>query len=75
MRGCRTPVAGGYLLSEVHLQTDQPVAGPSGAAFRATAGELKAAAAGLEIIDYSEGFTVDPDGNEVALARLLAQRA
>ena len=67
-------VPGGYLLAEVHLQSDQPVAGPSSAAFRAAAGELRSAGADLEIIDYSEGLVLDPDGSEVALARLLAQK-
>ncbi|MEX2332636.1 MAG: methyltransferase domain-containing protein [Pseudohongiella sp.] len=64
---------GGYLLAEVHLQTDQKVAGPSGSAFRAVAGDLKTAATDLDIIDYSEGLELDPDGRQVALARLLAR--
>lgn len=65
---------GGYLIGEVHLQTDQDVAGPRTPAFRAEPGALRAAAEGLEIVDYREGVTHDPDGDPVALARLLARR-
>lgn len=67
-------LSGGYLLAEVHLQTDQAVAGPSGTDFRAAPGELKAAAAGLDVIEYSESIETDPDGRQVALARLLAKK-
>jgi len=65
---------GGYLLSEVHLQTDHAVAGPSGNNFRAVPGELKSATGGLEIIEYTEGLETDPDGSTVAVARLLARK-
>lgn len=65
-------VSGGYLFAEVHMQTDQIVAGPSGCDFRAAPGELKTAADGLQIIYYFEGLDIDPDGRQVALARLLA---
>lgn len=68
-------VGGGCLLAEVHLQTRHEVAGPSGTRFRAAAGDLEAAAnaAGLIIEDYSEGLHVDPDGRQVALARLVGR--
>lgn len=66
--------SGGYLLSEVHLQTDQVVAGPSSNNFRAAPGELKSAAEGLDIIEYTEGLETDPDGSTVAVARLLARK-
>ena len=65
--------AGGYLLAEVHLQTDSEVAGPSSKEFRAAPGELKTAARSLELLQYQEGTFMDPDGNRVALARLLAR--
>ena len=65
---------GGYLLAEVHLQTDREVAGPSSREFRAAPGELKTAVHDLELLHYQEGIFVDPDGSEVALARLLARR-
>ncbi|MDT8429572.1 MAG: methyltransferase domain-containing protein [Pseudomonadales bacterium] len=64
---------GGYLLAEVHLRSDEAVVGPSGTRFRAAAGELKAVADALSISIYREEITQDPDGNKVALARLLAR--
>lgn len=64
---------GGYVLAEVHLQTDRPVAGPGSDRFRAMPDALVEVADGLEIIDYAEGISTDPDGNAVALARLLAR--
>lgn len=66
---------GGYLLCEAHLVTDQAVAGPSGSAFRAGKDELRAAAHRLQLISYWEGITQDPDGQLVALARLVACRS
>ena len=66
-------VKGGYLLAEVHLRTDAPVAGPGSDRFRAAPGDLERAAAAMDVIDYSEGLTSDPDGRPVALARLLAR--
>lgn len=65
---------GGYLICEAHLQSDQPVIGPRDPNFRAAPGELRAAAAALEIAEYWEGHTQDPDGRAVALARLVACR-
>lgn len=65
----------GVLLCEAHLVTDQVVAGPNGPAFRASAGQLKEAAEGLELISYWEGITRDPDDQPVALARLVARRS
>lgn len=65
---------GGILVCEAHLITDQEVAGPSGAAFRARVGQLREAAEGLELVSYWEGITRDPDDQPVALARLVARR-
>lgn len=65
---------GGYLICEAHLATDEPVIGPRDPDFRARPGELRAAVAGLEIVEYWEGRTQDPDGRAVALARLVACR-
>lgn len=64
---------GGCLLCEVHLATEQMVAGPSGSAFRAAPGALRNAAAGLEIISYWEGVMRDPDQAVVAVARLVGR--
>jgi 2-polyprenyl-3-methyl-5-hydroxy-6-metoxy-1,4-benzoquinol methylase len=65
---------GGYLVCEAHLVTEQPVIGPHDANFRVRSGELSAAAAPLDIAEYWEGVTQDPDGRNVALARLVACR-
>lgn len=67
-------VPGGYVLAEVHLQTDVPVAGPGSERFRVAPGKLAGVADGLDVIDYSEGIITDPDGRAVALARLLARK-
>lgn len=64
---------GGYVLAEVHLQTDESVAGPGSNHFRVMPGALADVADGLELLDYSEGISTDPDGRSVALARLLAR--
>lgn len=65
---------GGYLVCEAHLQSTQPVIGPRDANFRVRPGELREAARPLEIAEYWEGVTQDPDGRNVALARLVACR-
>lgn len=65
---------GGYLLAEVHLQTDKPVTGPGSKRFRIAPGAFASIAHNLDIIDYSEGLVADPDGSVVALARLLARK-
>lgn len=64
---------GGHLLCEVHLESEEPVAGPRNPAFRARSGELRRAAGNLEIVEYSEGIIRDPDERPVSLARLLAR--
>ena len=64
---------GGYLICEVHLQCDEAVTGPSGMRVRAAPVALKAAADGLEIIEYFEGIIDDPDGSRAAVARLLGR--
>ena len=65
---------GGYLICEAHLKSDRPVIGPRDGNFRVDPGELRAAAAGLQVVEYWEGLTSDPDGRAVALARLVAWR-
>lgn len=66
---------GGLLVVEEHLQTDADVIGPRSPEFRVAPGELAKAAAGLEIIHQFEGLTTDPDGRQVAVARLIASRS
>jgi tellurite methyltransferase len=65
---------GGYLLVELHLESAGEVVGPKDPRFRVAPGELRAAAAGLEILEAREGIVTDPDGRRAALARLLARR-
>jgi tellurite methyltransferase len=65
---------GGYLLCEAHLVTDAAVIGPRDRAFRAEPGELRQAAAALEVVEYWEGIVRDPDGRDAAVARLVAWR-
>lgn len=65
---------GGHLVVELHLSTDQPVAGPRDPAFRVAPGALRDAAGRLDILDYSEEVVEDPDGRTVALARLAARQ-
>jgi SAM-dependent methyltransferase len=67
--------AGGALLCEQHLLTDEPVAGPTSTAFRLAPGELADGARGLRIEHWYEGLAVDPDGRSVALAQLLGKPA
>lgn len=65
---------GGYLICEAHLKSDQPVIGPRDGNFRVDPGELRASAEALQVVEYWEGLTSDPDGRAVALARLVAWR-
>ena len=65
---------GGFLLCELHLVSEAEVAGPSNPAFRVPAGALRDLANGLRIHFLEEAITRDPDGQPVALARLVAQK-
>lgn len=65
---------GGYLLVELHLQTPHDVIGPRNPRFRVAPGELRDAAAGLNVIAYTESLVADPDGRTAALAQLVARR-
>jgi hypothetical protein len=65
---------GGYLVVELHLESDGDVVGPRDPRFRVAAGELRELAGDLEILAYGEGIVVDPDGRRAALARLVARR-
>lgn len=70
----RAIVPGGYLIAEMHLQTSEPVAGPSRPRFRVATGALRRAAAALHVIHSYEGRVTDPDGRTVALAQLVGRR-
>lgn len=67
---------GGILIVEQHLDSTEPVVGPSTPAFRMRANELLrlALAAGgnqVEVRYYREGLVTDPDGRPAALAQLV----
>jgi SAM-dependent methyltransferase len=64
---------GGYLMVELHLQSDADVIGPRNPKFRVAPGVLRKAAAGLEIVEYREGLADEPDGRVAALAQLIAR--
>lgn len=66
--------AGGYVIVEEHLRTQAEVTGPRNPRFRVAPGALRAAAAGLEVIEYREGLVTDPDGRVAALAQLVARK-
>ena len=72
LRDCLAP--GGYLLSQQHLVSDEPVIGPRGGDFRVAPGALRAAAGGLEILLYGEGVETVEDDERLASARLVARR-
>lgn len=64
---------GGILVVEEHLRTQEPVAGPRNPKFRVEPGALRAALGALDIIHETEGLVTDPDGTQMALARLVAR--
>ena len=64
---------GGHLIAEMHLNTDNPVAGPRSPRFRVVPGELREAGSALELLHYREGLVTDPDGRTVALAQLVGR--
>ena len=66
--------AGGALVCEQHLKTDEPVAGPTSAEFRFAPGELRRSAQTLHIEHDYEGLAVDPDGRSVALVQLIGTK-
>jgi SAM-dependent methyltransferase len=66
--------AGGALVCEQHLATDEPVAGPTSAEFRLAPGETRGSAQTLRIKHDYEGLAIDPDGRSVALAQLIGTK-
>ncbi len=64
---------GGYLIVELHLQSDADVVGPRNPKFRVAPGELRKLADPFEIVDYREGLVDEPDGRVAALAQLVAR--
>ena len=65
---------GGALLVEEHLSIEHPtpLAGPQDSRFRVVPGELKIRLQELELKRHFEGLITEPDGNDAAVARILA---
>ena len=70
----RAIAPGGYLIAEMHMKTDEKVAGPRSPRFRVATGALRQAGAALDLLHYYEGLATDPDGRTVALAQLVGRR-
>jgi len=73
-RLCNCLVAGGYLLCEEHLITEQEVIGPTSLNFRVAPGELREAVSGIDILLYEESVEVNSEGEQFASARVVAKR-
>ena len=65
---------GGYLLVELHLQTEEEVVGPRNPRFRVAPGAVRKATDGLSIVACNEGLVEDVDGQMAALSQLVARR-
>ncbi len=65
---------GGALLVEEHLSIEHPtpLAGPQGSRFRVVPEELKIRLQELKLERYFEGLITEPNGNDAAVARILA---
>lgn len=72
LSACLAP--GGFLLSQQHMLSDEPVIGPQTSDFRVAPGALREAAGGLDILLYEEATETVEDGERLASARLVARR-
>jgi SAM-dependent methyltransferase len=73
-RLCDCLTAGGYLLCEEHLLTDQEVIGPSSPDYRVVPGTLRETVSGLDVLLYEESVETSSTGEKVASARVVAQK-
>jgi len=73
-RLCDCLAAGGFLLCQEHLVTDEEVVGPTSNDYRMAPGDLRAAVPGLELLHYQESIETGEDGERVASARLVAKK-
>lgn len=65
---------GGILLVEQHLQTAHAVGGPGRDRFRVPRDALRQALPALTCVVAEQGLVPDPDGQAMALSRLIARR-
>ena len=74
-RLCGCLAAGGYLLCEEHLVTDQEVIGPTSLNYRVAPGELRKAVSGVDVLLYEESIELNSEGEQVASARVVAKNS
>jgi SAM-dependent methyltransferase len=73
-RLCDCLAAGGYLLCEEHLITDQDVIGPNSTNYRVAPGCLREAVLGLDVLLYEESVENGSDDERVASARVVGRK-
>jgi len=73
-RLCGCLAAGGYLLCEEHLITDREVIGPTSSDYRVAPGDLREAVSGVDVLMYEESIETNPEGDQVASARVVARK-
>ena len=73
-RLCDCLAAGGYLLCEEHLITDQDVIGPGNSNYRVMPGALREAVPGMDVLLYAETVEESSAGERVASARVVAKK-
>jgi tellurite methyltransferase len=73
-RLCDCLAAGGYLLCEEHLITDQDVIGPNSTNYRVAPGSLREAVSGLDIMLCEETIENGSDDERVASARVVGRK-
>lgn len=64
----------GMFLCEQHMVSTEATAGPSDPAFRVLPGQLSELVPALAILESNDGVITDPDGQTVALSRLVAKK-
>ena len=74
-RLCGCLAAGGYLLCEEHLITDQEVIGPTSSNYRVAPGALRGAVSGVDVLLYEEIIENSSAGEQVASARVVAKKS
>jgi SAM-dependent methyltransferase len=72
-RLCDCLAAGGYLICEEHLITDQDVIGPTSMNYRVEPGDLREAVSGLDVLLYEESIETNSEGEQVASARAVVK--
>lgn len=74
-RLCGCLAAGGYLLCEEHLVTEQEVIGPTSPEYRVAPGTLRESAAGVDVVFYDESIRVNSEDTKFASARMVVMNS